>query len=62
MSNPNRDAPSKSKPGHDQKHEVAPTLPGNRDKHESGQHEKSGAGKQRDGHKAFEKTAPPAGR
>ena len=61
MSNQNHDAPYKSKPGNDKKHEAAPAMPGNRDKQETGQHEKSGADKHHDGQKAFEKSAPPAG-
>ncbi|MHB8309039.1 hypothetical protein [Metallibacterium sp.] len=47
MSNQNHDAPYKSNPG-------------NRDKQESGQHEKSGTDKHRDGQKAFE-SRPPIG-
>lgn len=61
MSNQNHDAPHKSNTGNDKKHEAAPAMPGNRDKQETGQHEKSGADKHRDGQKAFEKSTPPAG-
>ncbi len=61
MGNQNHDAPYKSNTGNDKKREAAPAMPGNRDKQETGQHEKSGADKHRDGQKAFEKSTPPAG-